>query len=244
MNIYFVSDVHIKEDNDEASVLFRKFLDEAKNSDVIVLLGDIFDLVVGGHFDWIEKFPQSFKKISEISKTKKTYFIEGNHDFLVGNLFNHPLMKDITHVSGDLVLHDDEVTIRFSHGDDVEIDNKNYRTYKKLIKNSFTEILANKVVPVSFISKIGNKASKESAKKSRRYSMDESYTAKIHQKFRDSAQEYHQKHSDFSILACGHSHVKDLWIKDDFTYVNNGYFLNEKTYAAIENGVVSFKSLI
>ena len=84
MNIYFVSDVHIKEDNDEASVLFRKFLDEAKNSDVIVLLGDIFDLVVGGHFDWIEKFPQSFKKISEISKTKKTYFIEGNHDFLVG----------------------------------------------------------------------------------------------------------------------------------------------------------------
>lgn len=244
MNIYFVSDVHIKEDNDEASVLFRKFLDEANQADVIVLLGDIFDLVVGGHFDWLEKYPKTFKKISEISKSKKVYFIEGNHDFLLGNLFTNPLLKNINHVSGDLVLHEESVTIRFSHGDDVEIENDNYRTYKKLIKNNFIELLANRIVPVRLISKIGDKASKESAKKSRRYSLDESYVNKIHQKFRDSAQEYYKKNKDFNILACGHSHVKDLWVNDNFTYVNNGYFLNEKTYAAIENGVVKFKTLV
>lgn len=244
MNIYFVSDVHIKNDDDEASILFRKFLDEANSADIIVLLGDIFDLVVGGHFDWLVRFPKTFKKISEISTNKKIYYIEGNHDFLIKNLFNHPLLQNVSHIDTDLLLNDGELSIRFSHGDDVEIDNESYRTYKRMIKNKFISFLANKVVPVSIISKIGNKASHESAKKSRRYSMDESYEKSIKEKFRASAMEYYEKIGDFKILACGHSHVKDHWNEGRFTYVNNGYFLTEKSYAVIENGAVKFRSLI
>tara|TARA_R110002049_G_scaffold177702_1_gene344910 strand:+ start:58 stop:789 length:732 start_codon:yes stop_codon:yes gene_type:complete len=243
MNIYFVSDVHIKEDNDEASVLFRKFLKEAYKSDAVILLGDIFDLIVGGHQNWFDKFPKTFQEISKLSQSTKVYYIEGNHDFLMQELFKQKLEK-VTHISGDLVLKSHEKSIRFSHGDDVEIENMNYRIYKKLINNQFIEFLANKVVPVKVVSMIGDKASKESAKKSRRYSMSEEYESKIKEKFRQSAEAYFKKLNDFNILACGHSHVKDMWNEGQFTYVNNGYFMKEKTYATIEDGVISFKNLV
>ncbi len=242
MNIYFVSDVHIKEDNDEASVLFRKFLKEAHKADIVILLGDIFDLIVGGHQDWLEKFPKTFQEISILSQSKKIYYIEGNHDFLMQDLFKQKLDK-VIHICGDLILKSNDKTIRFSHGDDVEIDNNNYKIYKKIINNSFIEFLANKVVPVAIVSLIGDKASKESAKKSRRYSMNKEYEDKIQKKFRDSARAYFKRYNDFEILACGHSHVKDIWDHGQFTYINNGYFMKEKTYAIIKDGVVSFQTL-
>lgn len=244
MIIHSVSDVHIKEDEDEAAKLFARFLERSQSADIIVLLGDIFDLVVGGDQAWIERFPKTFSLISNLSKNKKIYYVEGNHDFHMQRLFDLPVLQNVTHIAGDLIINQGNTKLRFSHGDDVEIDNPSYKKYKKIIKHRFIELLASEFVPVKYISAIGQKASNESAKKSRRYEVSPEHIEKIREKFRKSADAYYAQYLDFDLLICGHSHVKDLWLSPKgFTYANNGYFQSEKTYAIIKNGVVKFVDL-
>lgn len=245
MRICSVSDVHIKRDDDEATRLFLRFLEHAKSFDHVVLLGDIFDLMVGGNHDWIKKFPTTFKKLHELSTQTNIHYIEGNHDFHLKRLFDHASLQKIQHYAGDLRLIQNGQHLCFSHGDDVEIENPSYVTYKKIIKQRFVEMLASELVPVSIIEKIGKKASSESAKHSRRYEESAEQIEKIQQKFRRSAVDYYQRHQNFDLLVCGHSHVKDLWSPDqNFTYANNGYFQKEKTFTAIEDGKVRFIDLV
>lgn len=245
MRICSVSDVHIKREDDEAAQLFAKFLDRAESYDHVVLLGDIFDLVVGGGADWLDKFPKTFKKLEKLSQKTQIHFIEGNHDFHLRRLFETSSLKKIKHYDGDFVLKESDCEIRFSHGDDVEVENPNYRRYKKIIKNRFIEMLASELVSVKFISAIGERASAASAKRSRRYEVGPEQQARIREKFRRSADDYYKKLGPFDLLVCGHSHVKDSWNSTlGFHYANNGYFLQEKTFAAITDGKVDFIDLV
>ena len=81
--------------------------------------------------------------------------------------------------------------------------------------------------------------------KHERYEVTIEQQNRIQDKFRRSADDYYKKVESFEILVCGHSHVKDNWQSElGFRYVNNGYFLKEKTFAVIEDGKVKFESLI
>lgn len=245
MRICSVSDVHIKREGDEAAQLFAKFLKSAENFDHVVLLGDIFDLVVGGGADWLKKFPQTFKLLEDLSHKTQIHFIEGNHDFHLRRLFETKPLSKIKHYDGDFLLENGPLRLRFSHGDDVEVENPSYRRYKKIIKNRFIEMLASEFVPVKLISAIGERASAASAKRSRRYEVGPKQQARIKDKFRRSADHYYKKMGPFDLLLCGHSHVKDSWDSAlGFHYANNGYFLQEKTFAAIIDGKVDFVKLV
>ncbi len=208
-------------------------------------MGDIFDLIVGGDQAWLKRYPETFDKLSRLSSVKKIFYVEGNHDFHMKRLFENGPLEKIQHISGDLLLTDGEARICFSHGDDVEIDNKNYQTYKKVIQHRFVELLASEFVPVKQIARIGEYASAQSAKRSRRYEVNESHIKRIREKFRESAKAYYFKQDKaFNLLMCGHSHVKDLWHSEDgFTYANNGYFQAEKSFAVITNGKVEFREI-
>lgn len=244
MIIHSVSDVHIKKEGDTAALLFAQFLEHSKSADIIILLGDIFDLIVGGDQAWINRFPQTFERLSKLSQSKKIYYVEGNHDFHLKRLFEKGPLSKIEHVQGDLILNDQGKRLCFSHGDDVEIDNTSYRKYKSIIQHRFIELLASEFVPVRQIARIGEYASAQSAKRSRRYEVNESHIQKIKDKFRKSADEYFKSNKNFDLLMCGHSHVKDLWQSEKgFIYANNGYFQSEKTFAIIHNGEVEFRDL-
>src|SRR5690606_5357910 len=121
MIIYCVSDVHIKKERDPACLLFWRFLDQCEHAEVVVLLGDIFDLLVGGQEDWKIYFPETFSRLEQLARKKPVYYLEGNHDFHLKNLFT-----SVRHLNEDLVLKEDQLSMRFSHGDDVEIDNEAY----------------------------------------------------------------------------------------------------------------------
>lgn len=240
MKIYCVSDVHIKEEEDEASLLFSRFLVRCQEADVVVLLGDIFDLLVGGGKDWFEIFPKTFAQLQKLAVEKPVYYLEGNHDFHLTQLFES--LKPIKYLKHDLIIKDQGKLIRFSHGDDVEIDNPAYERYRKIIKSRFIEMLAEEFVPVKYIQAIGQKASQESAKRSKRYEVTSEQKRIVSDKFRRSADAYYNKHQKFDVLVCGHSHVKDCWQSElGFCYVNNGYFMAEKSFAVIENGEVRFE---
>ena len=55
MAIYSISDIHVKPDGQNEELL-KQFLDISFSSeDIVIFLGDIFNLVIGNHTEYYEK---------------------------------------------------------------------------------------------------------------------------------------------------------------------------------------------
>ena len=90
MKFAAISDIHVKTAGDKADVLLLAFLQnpEVQSSDVILLLGDIFDLMIGPHTQYFVRFQSYFDEIkSLLKKGKRICYIEGNHDFHIRELY-------------------------------------------------------------------------------------------------------------------------------------------------------------
>jgi len=252
MRFVAISDVHIKEAGDEAEKLLLAFFNHEKvqSADGIYLIGDIFDLMIGPHSQYFNRFQNFFNVLKTLlDKGKKIYYSEGNHDFHLKKLYDkyfkvhHSLNKANFILSSEFVVNDNGKKIIFCHGDDVEIDNKSYRIFKAIVTSKLVTYYANNLMPYFLIKRVGEGSSKASRKRNlKRYNKD-SDLSEIKEKFRLSSELYYQK-NNFDILVCGHSHVKDLYRSDNnFIYVNNGYAQHSQTFILIEDGVVSFQNI-
>lgn len=250
MQFVTVSDVHIKEAGDSAEVLFLKFLNHPKTkaSQTIFLLGDIFDLIVGGHEEYVEKFPQTFESIKSLLKNgKKIYQFEGNHDFHFKKLIEKLKTQwDVSHESWiyrtePIELEFSNKKFLFAHGDEIEIENPSYQRYRKLIRSGLINFLANNIVPFEVVNAIGVSASKKSRQRNeKRYSTAAS-DEKVRNKFRRVwAIERDKRKLDY--LICGHSHCLDLF-EEKGTYANNGYFPSTKSFFFFDGESISIESL-
>ena len=84
---FFVADAHINKKRDD----FYEFLLQVKNDDLkpsqLYLMGDIFDLLIGG-VKYTQKTNQKYiDLINEVSKKVEIFYFEGNHDFNLKKLF-------------------------------------------------------------------------------------------------------------------------------------------------------------
>ncbi len=244
MKIVAISDVHIKKPNDEADKLLTSFLchKEVESSDIVLLLGDIFDLMCGPHEEYIELFHHQFKRLSELSQSgRKIYFFEGNHDLHLHGLFNKIWKNNEIILSHTPVFEEIEGKIYYySHGDEHEIDNKGYQRYIKIIRSSPMKFIANNLIPYQLLRFLGERASKMSRKKgARNFKYDE-----VRNRFRTGVSLTTSGKFDF--VLGGHSHVQDHFLipNSESVYVNNGYALRTKTFILIENHQVSFVSLV
>ncbi|MCO4792948.1 MAG: UDP-2,3-diacylglucosamine diphosphatase [Bacteriovoracaceae bacterium] len=253
MKIVSISDVHIKEQGDEASQLFEKFLTHEKvvNSEEIFLLGDIFDLMVGNKDEYIEKYRETFTLLEKLLISgKNIFYFEGNHDFHVKNLFEN-WSKNIE-TKGEFRFHKKGLIreysgkkVHFSHGDDIELGNYSYKIYKYLINNYPLELLADFVVPYSLIERIGISASAKSrARNKDRYSDKKEMGSFVFEKFRESAKRAAAL-KNVELVVCGHSHVKDMFEGDNFKYVNSGFTPIEKSFISFDEEMnPRFESII
>lgn len=250
MKFAAISDVHVKQSGDDAEKLLLDFLNNpyVKECDGIFLLGDIFDLMIGPHSQYFARFSNYFETLKKfIESGKKIYYVEGNHDFHIKKLYknffkvHHQLNKENFKMDKEFIIEDGGKKIHLSHGDDVEIDNFNYRVFKNVVTSFPLKIYANNLMPYFLITKVGEKSSEVSRKKNnKRYSTD-SDLEPVKEKFRKSAEIFYKKNK-FDVIVCGHSHVKDYFKSDyGFEYINNGYAQHTKTYIYIENGNVGFK---
>lgn len=243
MKIAAISDVHVKNPHDEADKLLMSFFNhpEVQSADYILLLGDIFDLMVGPHDEYLQLYPHLFEKMSELNqKGKKIYFFEGNHDVHLEKLFKKLWKKQEVYIGQDpLVETIDGKTYYFSHGDEHEYDNESYHKYIKFIRSKPLKFVADYLMPYSVIKFAGEKASQMSRKKgSKTYDPE-----KVKAKFRDGVIKTTNGKYDF--VLGGHSHVQDhvLIPGTQTTYLNNGYALRSKTFVMIENHTPRFVPL-
>lgn len=243
MKISAVSDVHIKYPSDNADRFLCSFLDhpEVINSEYILLLGDIFDLMCGPHEEYLTMYAHIFDRMDRLQKSgKKVYFFEGNHDVHLERLFYKRWSnKEIIVLQKPLIEKIDGREYYFSHGDEHEVDNVAYQRYKSFILSSPLKFVADKMLPYAVLNFVGERASKLSRKKGSRV-FDEDL---VKERFRKGVMETTQGKYDF--VLGGHSHVKDLYqipgTKE--LYINNGYALKSKTFLLIDNHEITFVPL-
>lgn len=243
--ISVISDVHIKKVGDEPYQLMMRFLDHEKvqSSEKIFLLGDIFDLLVGGDKAFFNEFGSLFEKIQKLlTQGKDIFYLDGNHDFHLEKFFKENILSPNFYYSAkSLKLNINGSKYFLCHGDDIEIENPSYRIYSAIIRSFPIKILAEEIVPFSVTKSIGDWASSRSRKKNiSKYSENEEY---IREKFRRSADlQFEKEGCDF--IVSGHSHVKDKYNSEKgFVYLNNGYVPVEKTFLHIKNGESEFINL-
>lgn len=244
--ISLISDIHIKAPEDRPHKLLMTFLKSKSvaDSEIVVFLGDIFDLLIGGNKKFVSEFQAIFDEVQKLlDQNKKIYYLEGNHDFHIEDFFNNLFPQENFIFSRTMVqIESMNKKIVLCHGDDIEIDNPSYETYSSFIRSLPIKILAEKIVPFAFTRWIGEWASSRSRKKNiEKY---EEKTEEIRLKFRKSSELQFEKNK-FDILVAGHSHVKDVYTSENgFTYINNGFVPKEKTFLYIQESGHEFVSLV
>ena len=234
MSILTISDVHIKKVDDEPYKLFMNFLNIANEDSVeaVFLLGDIFDLMVGEYEEYINDFPELFLSLKKLSNKKKIYFLEGNHDFHLRNIFEeylNPLNFEY-HAEGKIIDYHGK-RILFCHGDDIELGNPSYKIYKYFIRSRFIRLLAKMCFRHKTVKLIGDNASKKSRQRNtKRYTAE--VDKMVREKFRASALGAAEEFQVKGVVA-GHSHTLDLFREGSFIYLNNGFFPKTGCYGKI-----------
>lgn len=252
MKFAAISDVHVKIAGDQAEVLLLSFLrnPDVQSSDVIFLLGDIFDLMIGPHSQYFVRYQAYFDEIKNLIKTgKRICYVEGNHDFHIKELYrkffliNSDLDASLFSVADKFEFFDADKKIYLAHGDDIELGNPSYKLFKTIVTSPPLQYYANNLMPHFLIKSIGEYSSEKSRKRNnQRYSTEADLTP-VKDNFRLSVEVFFKNHPR-QIIVLGHSHVKDHYQSPSgFEYINNGYAQHTKTYISIVDGDISFKQI-
>jgi len=251
MQFTIISDVHIKKPGDISSKLMINFLraKETLSSDKIILLGDIFDLMIGNHEEYLDEYHEIFGEMAKrVKEGKEIIYFEGNHDFHISNLlktfcYKNRIESNFKFIKTAYSLDLNGKNFIFCHGDDIEIGNYSYKLYKAFINNRFMSFIADEIFPYSLIKFIGDRASKASRERNiNRYSHEE-VSEDLKLNFRRASEKLKTK-KNFDYLICGHSHIKDDYNSNNgFRYLNNGYAPNSKSFIFYDGDQFSFVNL-
>lgn len=238
MSIYSISDIHVKPDGQNQELLKQFLAIEFQKNDIVVFLGDIFDLVIGNHIEYYEKYDYFFRRLRELQNNSiEVYYIEGNHDFHLEKLlkqFSVKVYKRPVKITWK------NLEILFCHGDEIEIGNIGYKIYKAFIRSRPLNIIGNYLLPYKILNYIGFRASAKSRKKNKNRYGNPQKNLKIRDSFRQAAIEACRKYK-VSIVVAGHSHFLDIYKEKNIEYFNNGYNPYTKSYIRIENEIEIIK---
>ena len=140
----FVADVHYHPKLREEFVSFLERLEAPQ----LFLMGDIFDLLVGGVEATIRQNAPLIQALNQWCTDKECYYLEGNHDFLLSGIF--PNIRVVDRFAQPLLVHAGSKRVALAHGD-IHIDGL-YRRYIEALQSpkliAFLNFL-NRYVPIS-----------------------------------------------------------------------------------------------
>jgi UDP-2,3-diacylglucosamine hydrolase len=245
-----ISDVHLLTTypHDERYKALNRFFSFVELEDVqdIVLLGDIFNLLVGGFDEYVEEYSEVWAKLANLIKRKKRiYYINGNHDFHLSQLFskvakkygfNRDQLKEIDFLNLEI----DGKTFLFFHGDDIDLGDWKYRFYKRLIRSSFFRYIAEHISTYQFVKKVAESL----AQKSKSYQREFNYDFKKNH-YREEVKKLFL--SGYDYVVAGHTHIKDHYIVEEsgkkYEYINAGYFPTDYSFTLYQNKKWSILSI-
>lgn len=249
MSFVSISDIHVQHPGDDRYQLLLKFMRHQKtvSAHEVFFLGDIFDLMVGPHLEYLVLYQDFFDELKNLlTQGKIVHYFEGNHDLHIKKLF-HKISMDLSGAVGELKIHHVPLVLKFenkqyylSHGDELEPGNYSYKIYKKLLLSKPLEFIATHA-PFKIIEKIGTRASGLSKKRGKRIYNEE----KNRTKFRQGAGQMAE--GGYQVIIAGHSHIKEnIELKTKlgtFHYYNNGFLPNSQEFLSMQGNKIEFVSL-
>lgn len=208
LKAWFVSDIHIANREDSRLAKFEDFL-RARLIDGtthLFLVGDIFDLWVGGDKFFANQYRNVVDLIGRLKlEAVDVIYFEGNHDLHLQTYWHGVLNCRVAVAPQyfDLGLH----RVRVEHGDQMNPDDKGYLFLREVLRTSFVKNLV-KVLPGKVIQAIGNSMSRSS----RKYTSSPSKArneAEIRSMIRTHAARVFAKAQPFDLLVTGHVHTID-----------------------------------
>lgn len=240
MEAWFVSDIHLKnaqERNSQKLLRFLRYLEaRAEQKPVhLFLLGDIFDLWVGPHLFFADRFKDIIQSMHSLTKKGvQITFIEGNHDVHIDGFF-----KTIgVNVFVEAQYYDlDGLTVRIEHGDLINQEDTRYLRYRSLIRQSFVKHIS-WILPGSFWSVVGDRASKMSRAKSGKYQAAKEADLRLMIR-RHTPRAFVEKPFDYIIT--GHMHIREdhterMGVRNVRTVNLGSWFETPVQVFKIENG--------
>ncbi len=164
MRALFLADAHLCKPSDPNYRTLLAFLKEqCGKTDLLVLLGDIFEFWIGketvsdDYAPLIDAFEHMYQQGT------KLVYVEGNHDFHLGPVFTRRLNCKVFPDGGCIDLDGKKIFI--AHGDLANPDDVGYRRLRKFLRSRLIRCLL-RIVPSKLIMAIAVRGSYESRKNS------------------------------------------------------------------------------
>ena len=248
MKISFFSDLHINEPRGFEQALFTQFCNNPYTDQAthVILLGDMFDLMVGEHEEYLFKYALFFDQIiTLLEQKKKIIYLEGNHDFHMKSTLSSFIEKSSQYSENFSYLQKGEnlklngKTYHFCHGHEVDYNNDAFKRWYNIYSSKAFKFLVNKALPYSIIDYIGERASKNSKERgSRAFDFKKS-----REKYIAGAKAFIDEIKVDGVI-CGHTHIQESHEYPDGTlYLNCGYPKLDKNFLYFSEDKFSFINL-
>ena len=241
MKVFFLSDIHLRDgDGPQARRLVAFLSSEPEPKDVVVLGGDIFDLLVGNKRIFRKRFGPVLEAIEAAgARGVELHYLEGNHDFHFSKMFDGKANVRVHFEDYAFTAHNRRVLV--SHGDLINKGDYGYRFLRWFTKNFLFELFV-KLMPDFFVDFVG----RTSSKKSRDYTTNKGsdlQLERVRNMYVNFAKEKIRTGTDHVLV--GHSHLRDqVAVKDGphiGEYVNLGYANDKLLYGVLEQGADKFE---
>lgn len=208
MSVHLLSDLHIRSENDPIYHATLEILRTRVHSgDIVVLAGDIFDLLIGGKIAMAEPYTDFFATLKEFGrKNVRVEYIEGNHDFLLSRLF-----RDSPHVRISLnAVEFDRNGKKFHivHGDTIDRCDFGYLALRTFFRSPIMKTIV-RVTPGQWLKRFGEWSSRLSQTKNPRLLEDAAPHRRetLRRTYRNYAAQKITEGFDF--VVAGHCHDRD-----------------------------------
>ena len=179
---------------------------QLKPRDVLILGGDIFDLLIGDKTYFRQKFYAEISAIRETSaRGIDIRYLEGNHDFLLSGIFTRQERVKIE--PNDFSFLWEGRRVHVAHGDLINPKDYGYRLLRWVTRTYFFRLLIASL-PGSWIAGIGNWSSGQSRKYSEQGRENETRWYATRDLFRNYAEARAQEGEELVLI--GHSHIVDF----------------------------------
>lgn len=178
----------------------------------LFLLGDIFDLWIGGHGVFARKFEPLVAAIRDLKKAgARITYIEGNHDVHIESFWQKKLGVEVFVEAQFYEING--LVVRVEHGDLINLNDQAYLRYRSVVRHPLVKPLGN-LIPGAIWDGVGNYASRRSRARSQVYRV--SNEEKLVQMIRHHAHRAFTEKA-FDLIVSGHMHVFD-----DYTFLTEG----------------------
>jgi len=243
MKAIIVADAHIKGLDDPNQKNLCQFLDfpDAALPDKVIILGDLFDLWTGFNDVTCRHYSPTLAVFSKLrGKGVEIIYLEGNHDFSMGDFFTAVIGARVYPDCGEITL--DGRRVFLSHGDIID-KTFTYALWRGFLRSSVFKGLT-KIFSPQFVWKAGQMLSKKSRVYTGGGTIDSKKASGIERHLKDFAKEKIRMGYDAVLLA--HCHIPSIETLDidgkKGIYANPGSFSMDMSHILYENGEFHLKN--